>query len=81
VRAAIIFAWLIFGLALATGSLAQTPTAPTTPASPSSSLQGLREAHPDWFATKNSYFPCPSSVRLNGRGACLGCPTVCSRHY
>jgi hypothetical protein len=83
-----IFVVSVFGLALTTAALAQTtpakPTAPATPAeptTPSSSLQGVREAHPDWFTSRKPYRPCPSSVAFNGRGACLGCPTTCPTHF
>jgi hypothetical protein len=75
----------VLGLALATGALAQTtPTTPTapTPTAPSSSLQGLKEGHPDWFTSHTPYIPCPSSVQFSdGRSACLGCPTRCSKHF
>jgi hypothetical protein len=75
----------VFGLALATGALAQTtpatPTAPTAPAAPSSSLEGLKQEHPDWFTSRRPYMPCPSSVAFNGRGACLGCPVRCPGHF
>jgi hypothetical protein len=79
-----IFVVPLFGLALATGALAQTtpatPIAPT-PSAPSSSLQGVREQHPDWFTSHRPYRPCPASVAFNGRGACLGCPTQCPWHF
>ena len=76
-----LFAVSVFGLALATGAVAQTtPTTPTSSA-PSSSLQGVRQEHPDWFTSQKSYRPCPSSVAFNGRGECLGCPTRCSWHF
>jgi hypothetical protein len=74
----------VFGLALATGAFAQTtPTAPATsaPSAPSSSLENVRQEHPDWFTSRRLYFPCPSSVAFNGRGACLGCPTRCPKHF
>jgi hypothetical protein len=76
----------VLGLALATGALAQTtPTTPTkpTPSPPSSSLQGVRQEHPDWFTEDRiPYHPCPSSVQFNdGHSACLGCPTMCPTHF
>jgi hypothetical protein len=77
-----IFVVSAFGLALATGAFAQTtPTAPAEPAVPGSSFQAVRDAHPDWFTSRRPYFPCPSSVGFDGRGACIGCPTRCSKHF
>ena len=75
-----VFAVSVFGLALATGALAQTtPTTPTTPtpSAPSSSFQGVKQEHPEWFTSQKPYRPCPSSVAINGRGECLGCPSRC----
>jgi hypothetical protein len=41
----------------------------------------LRE-HPEWYHTKGSYRPCPSSVTFpGGRNACLGCPGPCGFHF
>src|SRR5262245_44097257 len=83
-----IFVVSAFGLALATGALAQTtpttptaPTAPTAPAPGAETLTDVRQAHPDWFTSRRPYMPCPASVAFNGRGACLGCPTECPTHF
>jgi hypothetical protein len=78
-----IFIVSAFGLALATGALAQTtPTTPTAPTAPNSSLQGVRQEHPDWFTSRRPYMPCPTSVTLpDGRSVCLGCPTECPTHF
>jgi hypothetical protein len=80
-----VFAVSVFGLALATGALAQTtPTPPTppTPSAPSGTFQGVKEQHPEWFtSSQKPYRPCPSSVAFDGRGECLGCPTRCSWHF
>jgi hypothetical protein len=83
-----IVALSVFGLALATGALAQTTpttpeTSPATPAhsAPSGTFQSVKEQHPDWFTAQRPYFPCPASVAFNGRNACIGCPATCSRHF
>jgi len=73
-----VFAVSAFGLALATGALAQTTP---TPSAPSGTFQGVKEQHPDWFTSLKPYRPCPASVAFNGRGECLGCPTRCSWHF
>jgi hypothetical protein len=79
-----VFAVSVFGLALATGALAQTtPTTPTTPtpSAQSGTFGSVKEQHPEWFTSHKPYRPCPSSVGFNGQGACLGCPTRCSWHF
>jgi hypothetical protein len=68
----------VFGLALATGALAQTTPTET---GPRGSFQSVKEEHPDWFTSNRPYKPCPSSVAFNGRSACLGCPTRCRGHF
>jgi hypothetical protein len=73
-----VFAVSAFGLALATGALAQTTP---TPSAPSGTFGSVKEQHPEWFTSQKPYRPGPSSVAFNGQGACLGCPTRCSWHF
>ena len=75
------FALSVFGLALATGALAQTTPTTPPPSAPSGTFGSVKEQHPDWFTSQKPYRPCPSSVSFNGQGACLGCPTRCSWHF
>jgi hypothetical protein len=44
---------------------------------PSASTTSLSEYSPT-YEEHGRYHPCPSSVRFNGRNACLGCPTHCN---
>jgi hypothetical protein len=69
----------ICGLALATSAFAQTsPDSSASRGTP----QGVKQEHPEWFAERKPYRPCPASVALsNGRAACLGCPTKCQWHF
>jgi hypothetical protein len=75
----------VFGLALATGALAQTAqtaqTAQKPPTTSAAGYEGVKQEHPEWFKSKRPYFPCPTSVEVNGRNVCLGCPTTCQQHF
>jgi hypothetical protein len=71
---------LLLELASIDGVSAQTARTPSS--SPPTSTANIQEQHPEWFATKGAYRPCPASVTFsNGRNACLGCPTRCSFHF
>jgi hypothetical protein len=71
---------LFLELASVDGAFAQTARTPSPP-SPTSTAD-VHEQHPEWFAKKGVYRPCPASVTFsNGQSACLGCPARCSFHF
>jgi hypothetical protein len=50
---------------------------PIPSAPPAQGAQPIPSASPEYSPTYEEhgrYHPCPSSVRFNGRNACLGCP-------
>ena len=64
-----VFTVSVFGLALATGALAQTTPTTPPPSAPSGTFGSVKEQHPDWFTSQKPYRPCPASVAFR---ACFG---------
>ena len=69
----ILLAMSVAPLLSASAAIAQKPA----PAQPTGDQAAAEKENPSWYRENAPYRPCPVVASINGRGVCLGCPSVC----